>query len=96
MNSVEYPYWSDRIEEISGIIYQVASQIRSATKKLSNKDMLEKDYRVLAVNIYKTLDHWTGKTYVGMPKDKAIQKAFQAFFIQLYEYKNVETADRRI
>ncbi len=78
--------WSDEVEKISSAVYQVSSQIKSAGKKLCNKDLCEIDYQMLADNILRTLNYWTGKTYVGIEKDKTVRKAFQSFFTQLYSF----------
>ena len=88
MNRVCFPIWSESYEEVSNIIYCVSDQIKSSIKLIKSKELKLGSYKcnILSENIEAVLKYWTGCTYVGCKKDKIIQKAFQSFFINLYNF----------
>ena len=77
----------DDFEENVDKIYQVKDQIRNYVKK---RQILQNDFETLQANIRKVLLFWTGNTWVGSRKSKSQEKAFQAFFTELY---NLLTSD---
>lgn len=84
MNKVNFPVFSDEIDKAITEIYRVEGQIKSVSGKLKTNDISNVDFEVFLDNVWETLCYWTGKTYVGINKDKSIQKAFQSFFEELY------------
>lgn len=86
MNKVDFPLFSNEIDKAITEIYRVEGQIRSITKKLETNGILKSDFEVFLDNVWETLSYWTGKTYVGIKKEKSLQKAFQGFFEQLYSF----------
>ncbi|MBR3516878.1 MAG: hypothetical protein IKO10_11240 [Lachnospiraceae bacterium] len=86
MRAVEYSGWASDIEEYSKMINCVKDQIHSVTKKLDTPDISADILNTLMDNICKTLDEWTGTTYVGEKKNPKISKMYQMFFIELYSF----------
>lgn len=84
MNNVELSGWACDYEENSKKIYQVANQIKSVNKDLTNSEVLVERFKMLFQNITNVLNNWTGNTYVGQKKNKTIEKAFQSFFLELH------------
>ena len=54
--------------------------------RLKTNDIFNEDFSVFLDNVYETLKYWTGHTYIGQEKDKALQKAYQTFFEALYKF----------
>lgn len=88
MNKVAFPQWANETEKAVNEIYRVTSQIRSVKKKLSMNGIMcgDENFDIFFNNVCQTLNFWTGDTYVGCKKSKSIQKAFQAFFVALYDF----------
>lgn len=84
MIKVKFPVFSDEVDKAITEIYRVEGQIKSVSGKLKTNDISNDDFEVFLDNIWKTLCYWTGKTYIGINKDKSIQRAFQSFFEELY------------
>ena len=87
MKKVCFPQW-DEEDKVTNEINCVTAQIKSVKNKLPTNDITYGDYnfRIFKDNVRQTLGFWTGRTYVGYKKGKAVQKAFQAFFEALYNF----------
>lgn len=88
MNKVNFSAWDNDVTQNVNEIYRVAAQIKSVQKKLPTNDITYTDdnFKVFYDNIRRTLNFWTGRTYVGKRKNKSVQKAFQVFFMALYDF----------
>lgn len=86
MNGVDFPFWDNEVEKAITEIYRVKNQTQSVGGKLKTNDISNADFLLFLDNIYKTLKYWTGHTYIGHKKDKALQKAYQTFFEALYDF----------
>lgn len=72
--------WSDETELIvQGITEATENIVAYRNSKNSSKESLES----LGEDIGVICDFWTGRTYVGSPKSKAIKDVFQKFFVEL-------------
>ncbi len=86
MNKVNYPVFDDQIDERVREINRVTNQIHNVEKQIRNNNLSIDDYNCCFGNVCETLLNWTGHTYVGRNKDKILEKAFQSFFENLYEF----------
>lgn len=86
MNKVCFPLWENEVDKITTEIYRVTAQFKHVGKKLEKHDISHKEFELFFDNICQTLNFWTGCTHVGQKKQKALQKAFQAFFEALYAF----------
>ncbi len=60
-------------------------KINCATKQISEyRKSLKKGFNLIIKTIANVLTQWTGKTYVGAPKEKDLQNAFQNFFVEIF------------
>lgn len=72
--------WSDETELIvQGITEATENIVAYRNSQNSSKESLES----LGEDIGVICDFWTGRTYVGSPKSKAIKDVFQKFFVEL-------------
>lgn len=85
MNKVVFPFWNDEVNKAITEIYRVKNQMQNVGVRLKTNDISNEDFSVFLDNVYETLKYWTGHTYIGQKKDKALQKAYQTFFEALYE-----------
>ncbi len=86
MNKVNFPFWDDEVEKAIKEIYRGKSQMKSIGVRLKTNDISDEDFSVFLNNVYEILKYWTGHTYIGQKKDKALQKAYQTFFEALYDF----------
>lgn len=86
MNKVNFSAWDNEVDQNIKEIYRVTDQIKNIGKRLKINDVTFDAFQTLYENICETLNFWTGRTYVGQKKSKAVQKAFQAFFETLYAF----------
>lgn len=77
--------WGDDYKENAKKIHSISCQIQSATKRIIRCDITRNQAETLLNNIVSVIEHWTGSTYIGVNKEKALKKAYQAFFNSLYE-----------
>lgn len=94
MNKVNFPVWSDQIKETVKELNRVTNQFVQVRKKILSGSMTDCIWRTFSKNICDTLSYWTGNTYVGCRKEKSLEKAFQHFFEELYDFllfcKNID------
>ena len=86
MNKVCFPLWGDEVDKSITEIYRVKAQFKRVGERLEKHSISYKEFELFFNNICETLNFWTGHTYVGQKKQKALQKAFQAFFEVLYTF----------
>lgn len=88
MNEVHFPTWSDEEDKAIIEINRVTAQFQSVRKKLKTNDIIygDNNFNIFFKNIRETADYWTGCTYVGIRKNKSLQKAFQKFFQELSDF----------
>ena len=86
MNKVVFPFWNDEVNKAITEIYRVKNQMQNVGVRLKTNNISNEDLSVFLDNVYETLKYWTGHTYIGQKKDKALQKAYQTFFEALYEF----------
>lgn len=86
MNKVVFPFWNDEVNKAITEIYRVKNQMQNVGVRLKTNNISNEDFSVFLDNVYETLKYWTGRTYIGQKKDKALQKAYQTFFEALYEF----------
>lgn len=86
VKKVDFSFWADETEKAITEIYRVKSQIQSVGNKLKTNNISNNDFQLFLDNVYQTLNYWTGNIYIGLKKDKAVQKAFQTFFEALYDF----------
>lgn len=86
MNKVVFPFWNDEVNKAITEIYRVKNQMENVGVRLKTNNISNEDLSVFLDNVYETLKYWTGNTYIGQKKDKALQKAYQTFFEALYEF----------
>lgn len=80
MKRVDYPIWNDEFSKFEKAINKVTNQTKYITIDFEKGELNRKNYKIWKENVKKTLEYWTGKTYVGKEKDKRTQKLFQNFF----------------
>ena len=85
-NKVDFPFWDDEGKKAITEIYRVKNQMQNVGVRLKTNDISNEDFSVFLDNVYETLKYWTGHTYIGQEKDKALQKAYQTFFEALYKF----------
>ncbi|RHU92855.1 hypothetical protein DXC11_07600 [Firmicutes bacterium OM08-11AC] len=85
-NKVDFPFWDDEGKKAITEIYRVKNQMQNVGVRLKTNDISNEDFSVFLNNVYETLKYWTGHTYIGQEKDKALQKAYQTFFEALYKF----------
>lgn len=94
MNKVNFPVWSDQIEEAIKELNRVTSQFVQVRKKFLSGSMTNSIWLIFSNNICAALSYWTGNTYVGCRKEKSLERAFQRFFEALYDFllfcKNID------
>ncbi len=86
MNKVNFPFWNNEVKKAITEIYRVKSQMKTVGVRLKTNDISNEDFSLFLDNVYETLKYWTGHTYIGQKKDKALQKAYQTFFEALYDF----------
>lgn len=86
MNKVDYPFWDGEVKKAITEIYRVKNQMQNVGARLKTNDISNEDFSAFLDNVYETLKYWTGHTYIGQKKDKALQKAYQTFFEALYKF----------
>ena len=86
MEKVEFPFWDDQTDKVITEIYRVTAQCKSVMTKIKTKDITHVEFEIFWDNLGKTLNQWTGHTYVGKEKEKHLQKAFQTFFVALQSF----------
>lgn len=64
-------------------INDINNQMRGFVKP--RYDITDDKLNTLFSNIINALAYWTGNTYVGQPKEKALEKVYQTFFKLLLE-----------
>ena len=67
--------WGDHYKENAEIIHSIARQIRASIKRLLKREDTEQQARVMFKNIIRTLQHWTGYTYIGLNKESVLEEA---------------------
>lgn len=80
-----FPMWADDTEKIIYALDYVTSEIRSFKRIINDKNNYRMDIGGYFDVIKEALYFWTGNTYVGRRKDKAVEEAFQTFFVELYD-----------
>lgn len=85
-NKVDFPFWDDEGKKAITEIYRVKNKMQNVGVRLKTNDISNEDFSVFLDNVYETLKYWTGHTYIGQKKDKALQKAYQTFFEALYKF----------
>lgn len=86
MKKVDFPFWDDQTDGIVVEINRVTAQCKSVMKKMKTKDITKEEFEIFLDNLCKTLNQWTGHTYVGKEKEKQLQKAFHGFFAALLNF----------
>ena len=86
MEKVEFPFWDAQTDKVITEIYRVTAQCKSVMTKIKTKDITNVEFEIFWDNLGKTLNQWTGHTYVGEEKKKHLQKAFQTFFVALLSF----------
>lgn len=72
--------WSDNTVSI---VQGVTEATENIIAYRSNEKSSQEELLSLGEDIGAVCDFWTGKTYVGSPKSKAIKDVFQKFFVEL-------------
>ena len=81
MEQYDYPTWAEQWEESAEITHRISCQIQTATKQIVNNNHA----KIPFMNIINAICYWTGSTYVGSKKHPELEKAFQSFFVALYD-----------
>lgn len=58
MNKVNFPVFSDEIDDAITEIYQVEGQIKSVSDKLKTNDISNDEFEVFLDNVWEILNYW--------------------------------------
>ena len=72
--------------EIVSEIYKVSEQIKNYTNFIRRNYVDIEKLNRLNKKVIDILDYWTGRTYVGIKKDKKLEESFQVFFVSFYDF----------
>lgn len=72
--------WSD---ETDLIVQGITEATQNIIQYRNDEKSAQESLLLLREDIGAVCDFWTGKTYVGSPKSKAIKDVFQKFFVEL-------------
>lgn len=67
-------------------IYCVSNQIEARTNRILKSNLPKKEIMELEDNIRDVILFWTGNTYLGHRKSKKLEKAYNQFFGNLFEF----------
>lgn len=85
MKEKELSPWGNDYKQNAEIIHSIACKIQTYTKRVAS-GITQEQGEPLLESMAAVLDLWTGSTYVGNKKEKALEKAFQSFFKALYNF----------